>query len=278
MASDWCAGRLCWSGDDTGERLGRDKRRTNYGPARCGGDRESKPKYFDEESESELRYKVAIRFAVQDDVRFISHHDTMRMFERALSRTELPVRFSEGFNPRPRLSLPLPRPVGVATLVDVLAIELTSPTQPDEVLRQLMAQMPSGVTLEEAWCPPQQRAMQPESATYAVDLPAEQTSGVGERVNAVLRAPTWPIQRAPGDSGPGKVMDLRSYLLSATLADGRLCWTVRVTGGGSIRPSEFLAAVGLEPGQWQHRVCRTAINWQVQAAKQDEHLPAPAGQ
>ncbi|MBI4580945.1 MAG: DUF2344 domain-containing protein, partial [Planctomycetes bacterium] len=95
---------------------------------------------------SEIRYRIAIRFAVQDDVRFISHHDTMRMFERALARTDLPVRFSEGFNPRPKLSLPLPRPVGIATTADVLVVELTQPVVPEEALGRLAAQMPRGVT------------------------------------------------------------------------------------------------------------------------------------
>lgn len=221
-----------------------------------------------------MRYKVAIRFAVQDDVRFISHHDTMRMFERALARTELPVRFSEGFNPRPRLSLPLPRPVGVATRADVLTFELDHPIDPAEALRQLTAQMPHGVSLLEAWRVHGHRPMQPESATYVVELPAEWVGPVREKVRTILEASTWPIERDAGHSGPGKVMDLRSYLLEATVDAHRLHWTVRVTAGGSIRPSEFLAAVGLDPVQWHHRTCRTAITWRDQGADHDEALPA----
>lgn len=220
-----------------------------------------------------MRYKVAIRFAVQDDVRFISHHDTMRMFERALARTELPVRFSEGFNPRPRLSLPLPRPVGVATRSDVLTFELDNPIDPPEALRQLAAQMPQGVSLLEAWRPQGFRPMRPESATYVVELSGEGIDPVRAKVRTILEASTWPIERDAGHSGPGKVMDLRSYLLDATVDDRRLHWTVRVTGGGSIRPSEFLAAVGLDPVQWRHRTCRTAIAWRDQGADHDEALP-----
>lgn len=228
-----------------------------------------------EVNKSELRYKVAIRFAIQNDVRFISHHDTMRMFERALARTDLPIRFSEGFNPRPKLSLPLPRPVGIATLVDVLAIELVSPVDPDEVLRQLSAQMPQGVTLVESWIPASSRPMQPTSATYSLEIPADQVALVGQQIQSIILAPEWPLRREAGDFGPSKTMDLKSYLLDAILQNNHLDWTVRVTGGGSIRPSEFLAAIGLAPDQWQHRVCRTAIAWQTQAAPEHQ-ADAPA--
>ncbi|HOA73290.1 MAG TPA: TIGR03936 family radical SAM-associated protein [Phycisphaerae bacterium] len=222
-----------------------------------------------------MRYKVAIRFAVQDDVRFISHHDMMRLFERALARTQLPVRFSEGFNPRPKLSLPLPRPVGIASTADVLVVEFTGPMDPQEALRQLAAQMPGSVTLEEAWIPPGQRPMQPESATYSLELPADQVAPVGERIGVLLQASNWPIRRSDSESEPGKELDLRSYLLHAGIEGRRLSWTVRISGGGTIRPSEFLAAVGLDPAQWHHRVCRTAIAWRTQApAGPEPHSPA----
>lgn len=194
----------------------------------------------------------------------------MRMFERALARTDLPVRFSVGFNPRPKLSLPLPRPVGIATAVDVLAVEFVSPVSCEETLQQLRAQMPDGVTLVEAWILAGNRPMQPESATYSLELSADQIPLVGAAVKAVLETTTWPIQRRQNEFGPSKTLDLRAYLLDAGIDEHRLTWTVRVTGGGSIRPSEFLAAVGLEPESCQHNVCRTAIQWQVRAADEQD--------
>lgn len=194
----------------------------------------------------------------------------MRMFERALARTDLPVRFSEGFNPRPKLSLPLPRPVGVATTVDVLAVEFAGPVDPEEVLRQLRPQMPEGVSLRESWTLAGQRPMQPESAGYSLELPAEEARRIGDQVRSIVGAATWPIQRKQDEFNPGKEIDLRAYLLDAALNGNRLDWTVRVTGGGSIRPSEFLNAVGLDPAGWQHRVCRTSIAWQARPADEPE--------
>ncbi|GAF87148.1 unnamed protein product, partial [marine sediment metagenome] len=61
------------------------------------------------------RERWVFGYDVDGDLRFISHHDMLRLFARSLARAALPVRFSEGFNPHPRLSIPLPRPVGVAS-------------------------------------------------------------------------------------------------------------------------------------------------------------------
>jgi len=191
----------------------------------------------------------------------------MRLFERALARTDLPVRFSEGFNPRPRLSLPLPRPVGIATTADVLVVEFAEPVDPREVLPQLAAQMPQGVALRDAWLPSGRRPIQPASATYALDLPADRIRETAEQVDRILNSPEWPVHRVREDGGPEKVLDLRSYLLNARIDGSRLRWTMRVTGQGSIRPGEFLAAVGLAPDQWQHRICRTDIAWHAGSAE-----------
>lgn len=210
---------------------------------------------------SELRYRTAIRFAIGGDVRFISHHDTMRMFERALARTDLPVRFSEGFNPRPKLSLPLPRPVGIATVADVLVVELTQPVAGEEIARQLSAQMPQGVILGDTWVPSSSRALQAETASYALDLPTDLIAGVFEQLSRVLAAQTWSVHREEDLHGPSKTLDLREHLVEAGIESASLQWTLRVMQAGSIRPSEALAAFGLEPSEWQHRIRRTAVKW-----------------
>ena len=73
--------------------------------------------------DTSVRETWAFAFSVTGDLRFISHRDTIRVFQRALARASLPVRYSEGFNPHPRLSLPLPRPVGVASEAEIIIVE-----------------------------------------------------------------------------------------------------------------------------------------------------------
>jgi len=210
-----------------------------------------------------LRYKVAIRFAIEGDLRFISHHDTMRLFEQALMRAQLPVKFSEGFNPRPKLSLPLPRAVGVASEDDLLIVRLSEEIEPRHVLNRLAEQVPESVRLLDCWPIEPVASIQPRQVIYAVDLPAERLSEVAQIVAYLLAAQTWIIHRETRTRKPGKTLDLREYLIDASIEAQTLHWTVRVSNEGTIRPDEMLEAVGLQSSQWRHRVRRTRVNWQT---------------
>ena len=204
---------------------------------------------------------MAIRFVIEGDLRFISHHDTMRLFERALSRAQLPVKFSQGFNPRPRLSLPIPRAVGIASGVELLVVDLAEPAEPGVVLDRLSEQMPAGLKLTDAWMIADKHPPQPVRVDYELPLPPDRVETVSQATQNLMAAPTWAIER----TGPGarkiKDIDLKQYLAEASVCEGILRWTVHVTAGGTLRPGELLAAVGLPPQEWQHHVRRTGVQW-----------------
>ena len=212
-------------------------------------------------NKNELRHKVAIRFAIEGDLRFISHHDTMRLFERALARASLPVKFSEGFNPRPKLSLPLPRGVGIASDCELLVIQLDSGLEPSAVRAGLAEQMPTGLTLIDACGLEGGISPQPVQVTHAVRVDGDRWMDVRRGLDTVRAATSWPIRRSgPGDRA-GKTIDLVAFLTSAALAAGELQWTSRVGPDGSLRPAEFLSAVGLARETYLHRVRRTSVAW-----------------
>jgi radical SAM-linked protein len=211
-----------------------------------------------------LRYRVAIRLSIGGDLRFISHHDTMRFFERAIARAGLPVKFSEGFNPRPRISLPLPRPVGIASQADVLVIELSEPLDVTAVVSRLSAQVPRDLRLQEAWVLEGPGNLHPRTALYELPLPAELMPGVREKISELTARSEWLVSRtAQRDKRDGQI-DLRPFLFDAQVGPDHVSWTVSVMNSGSIRPAEFIAGVGLEPGDWQHRVIRRSVEWSRQ--------------
>jgi radical SAM-linked protein len=223
-----------------------------------------------------LRYRVAIRFEIDGDLRFISHRDTMRLFERALARAGLPVRFSGRFNPRPRISLPLPRAVGVASSSELLVVELCEPAEPADVLARLASQMPEGLRLQQACRIDPGVAVQPDQVSYQVVLPADQVPAIAASAERLREAEHWPIKR---QGRQDKVIDLLAYVVSASVEAGALKWTARVTAGGSVRPAEVLAAVGLASDAWQHRVKRTWVSWLGLAWAPSIEAPiGPAGQ
>jgi radical SAM-linked protein len=77
------------------------------------------------------------RFARQQLIRYISHLDMTRAWERMLRRARLPLAYSEGFNPRPRLAFAAPLPVGVLSLADIVEFVLSQPLEPELVLAAL---------------------------------------------------------------------------------------------------------------------------------------------
>ncbi|MHC4594604.1 MAG: TIGR03936 family radical SAM-associated protein, partial [Planctomycetota bacterium] len=67
---------------------------------------------------------VLVKFKIRGNMRFLSHAEVLKVFQRACVRTGIKMQYSQGFNPRPRLSLPLPRSVGVETDNDLLCLRI----------------------------------------------------------------------------------------------------------------------------------------------------------
>ena len=98
-------------------------------------------------SQPPTRYRVAVEFSIEGDLRFLSHHNTMKMLERCMVRAKLPIRYSQGFNPQPRFSLPLPRPVGVASDAELAWLELREPLTAADTKARPSDTLPAGCRL-----------------------------------------------------------------------------------------------------------------------------------
>jgi len=89
--------------------------------------------------------RLRIRYAKRGRLRFTSHRDFSRAFERALVRAAIPMAYSSGFNPHPRISYAGASPTGAASEAEYLEIGLSARTDPDDVRRDLDAAMPDGL-------------------------------------------------------------------------------------------------------------------------------------
>jgi len=210
--------------------------------------------------------RLAIHFRISSDVRFISHHDAMRMFQRALARAGLPVAYSEGFNPHPRLSLPLPRPVGMASEAELLLVRLTAPVGADEALARLAPQMPKGIELTRIECvAPDGRAseFEPVAARYRLAAaPDEHPPDLAARVAAVQHADVVPVIRVDRKTSRVRTLDLKDFLMDIQLAaDSGVDFWLKVTPQGSIRPSEVAATLGYDADSINHRIRRLEVRW-----------------
>ncbi len=89
--------------------------------------------------------RLRLRYAKRGRLRFTSHRDFSRAFERALVRARIPVAYSSGFNPHPRISYAGASPTGASSEAEYLEVGLARETDPVEVLRQLDEALPGGL-------------------------------------------------------------------------------------------------------------------------------------
>ncbi|OPX25000.1 MAG: hypothetical protein B1H04_00875 [Planctomycetales bacterium 4484_123] len=195
-------------------------------------------------------------FAVGGDLRFLSHHEMMRLMERAVARAELPVEFSRGFNPRPRVSLPLPRPVGVASRCELMLLRLSAPMPASELKDRLARELPAGLTVLRAQ-PLPTRPVKVIAASYEMHLDAGQAARVRQQLAELARAEAWPVVR--GQSGRGErrqgTIDLKGKVAQLSLEGQRLSFVLPADLQRPARCLDVLVLLGLagrtleEPGR-----------------------------
>ena len=208
-----------------------------------------------------MRVRLALRYAVDGDLRFLSHHDSLRLFERALVRAGLPVRYSEGFNPRPRLSIVLPRPVGVASQDELVVVQLTTEVDPTDAMSRLSRQVPDGLTVLAAVLITADDKRIPREAHYELELEPTLTAAVTERAAELLSKDRLDIARTSPKADAAKTVDIRQYLTSMAVADGRLRWAQAITPTGTARPQEVLEALDLPSREHLHRLRRVRVEY-----------------
>ena len=98
----------------------------------------------------ETGFPVRLRFEKRGKVRFVSHRDLARIFERAFRIEQLPLAFSQGFSPRPKVSFGLALGVGHESLAEYLDLELAAPVDVASLPQALSAAMPEGVAVTAA--------------------------------------------------------------------------------------------------------------------------------
>jgi radical SAM-linked protein len=132
-------------------------------------------------SEAVAVQRVRITFSKGEMIKYISHLAVMRSWERIVRRADLPVAYSQGFNPRPGLAFASALSVGHTGRAEVLDIELRQRTEPQALPARLEPQLPPGFAVHMAWEVPL-RASSAQSqlrfAVYRVVLEARQPADV----------------------------------------------------------------------------------------------------
>ncbi len=219
-------------------------------------------------------------------MRFLSHHQMLRALELAAVRAELPLKYSQGFNPHPILSLPAPRPVGVSSRRELLVLALEAPRRAEEVLAGLAAQAPRGVGVLEAEPLVSKGTPQPQRADYELPLAPADAQHIQARLAELRRAATWPVERWTHPRGRRRgpaqvrVIDIKPMIAELAVAADRLRWSAVPAGDTWARPGDVLKLLGLEEQAAVAQVVRTAVEYATGPRRRgrpydDERADAP---
>jgi radical SAM-linked protein len=98
----------------------------------------------------EIRSAVRARFIRGEELKYISHLDIMKLFERALRRANIPIAYSQGFNPHPVMVFGLPLSVGVTSEAEYADFEFESKIDPLKFMENLNRELPAGISVSAA--------------------------------------------------------------------------------------------------------------------------------
>ena len=95
-------------------------------------------------------FRLRVRFSRGEELKFISHLDIIRLWVRALRRAQIPLEYTEGFSPHPRISLAVPLSVGVTADNELMDISMTKIVPPHWFVDTVNRQLPDGLKVLEA--------------------------------------------------------------------------------------------------------------------------------
>ena len=214
--------------------------------------------------DQEPRQRLRLRFAKGEALKYISHLDLARTWERAFRRARLPVVYSRGFNPRPRFQIAAALPVGVTGWAEYLDVWLSVPLAGEEVLSRVQPVLPPGLRVSDVK-EVELRAPALQSQVWAADYRAvvesrESLVAVRTRVETLLHTSSVLLKRH--HKGRLQTYDLRPLIQRVTVEpgqDGELILSMRLQASpsGAGRPDAVLEVLGLS--LVPHTVVRTKL-------------------
>jgi len=197
--------------------------------------------------------RVRLTFAKGSAMRFTSHLDLARTWERALRRADVPLVYSQGFNPRPQIQFAAALPLGYLGKKELLDMTLTERVSLEELSKRIVAVLPDGLSLlqvEEIPLSAPALQAQIQFASYRGYLETSLSlAELQDRVDRFLATPTIPWTRR-SRKGKTREVDLRAmvdHLNVRQTRAGRLVLEMRLRhdNKGAGRADEVIAALDL---------------------------------
>lgn len=187
--------------------------------------------------------RIRITFQKLGALRYTGHLDLHKLWERAARRAELPLAYSQGFHPQPKMNIAAALPLGFSSRCEVLDMRLEHDIQLDGLVEKLQGTLPTGIQVTSVESVDERAPTlqtQVVSAEYEVSLAeADFGSEVKRKIESVLESES--IVRTRRE----KEYDLRPLIEALDLMDGKILMKLAAREGATGRPEEVLDMLGI---------------------------------
>ncbi|MSQ36624.1 MAG: DUF2344 domain-containing protein [Dehalococcoidia bacterium] len=213
-----------------------------------------------------MAQRLRVTYRKDGPATYVAHLDVMRTWERTIRRAGLPLAYSQGFSPHPRLALAAPLPVGIIGERELLDLFLEQAVAPAEARELLVAASPPGfavVDVDEVGerLPSLQSVVRAARYEVAFAAGTVDAASLRARVDALLGLAALDWEEARGEGEQTRRYDLRAAVLGLAVRERGetlvLEMHLSLEEGRTGRPVSVLAALGVtaEPA----RIARTAV-------------------
>lgn len=197
------------------------------------------------DSKTEQLTRVRLTLTKLGRARMVGHLEYLKMFQRALRRARLPLRFSQGFHPTPKVSYLEALPLGVASQAELVDLELLYPLPIDDIISDINVQLPEGFKIIAGSIIPW-KSLSPSAAVasscYTVPLPTQVPEDLGQRIDSLLAASEQLVTRIK--KGVPVQVDVREQLVDVVLTDDQL--QIKLVKGGPLLLASWLLDMEVE--------------------------------
>ena len=184
-------------------------------------------------------HKLTVFYTKRDQARYFGHLELVNIFQRALKRAGIAVRFSEGFHPKPRVSFDDPLPVGIESQQERFTLSVPDHLRPRQLKDLLNAHLPAGLAIVNCILAPEKlRQGRQRRIRYTVDLAQGQFDE--KLLKAFNEQPDFTITLS-GRKGKLKKIDLKDIVVNSELHNPcHLELTLQTEPGKTVRPFDVL--------------------------------------
>ncbi len=187
-------------------------------------------------------HKVRIRFRKDGNLRLVSHHDLMHVFERTFRRSQIPFRSTSGYHPKPKMVFALSLALGIVGCEEVLEVELEPQLTQQEIFDRLVGHTPPGLTIQRVQPIDAKTKARVCRVSYRILIPDRYHTNLPSFMKTVWDSPEWWIERTRPKI---RKINLRPFLADLRFQENYLEMDLWVSPSGMARPEEVLQAMGI---------------------------------